>query len=169
MIDLRLVRADPDGVKAAMARGADLTLRTWTSSSSPRGSRPTPARHQPRAQVNALSKAVGRRTGRVRPGKADQVKAESRKVGDEEEALAAHGRVGGGGGPRSCSYIPEPALGVAPDGPGDQDNPIVRVDRSGPADGYADHQRVPHWEVGAALGILDLERGVKVSGAMFPC
>ena len=33
---------------------------------------------------------------------------------------------------------------------------------------YADHQRVPHWDVGAALGILDLERGAKLSGSMFP-
>jgi seryl-tRNA synthetase len=33
---------------------------------------------------------------------------------------------------------------------------------------YADHQRVPHWEVGADLGILDLERGAKLSGSMFP-
>jgi seryl-tRNA synthetase len=27
---------------------------------------------------------------------------------------------------------------------------------------------VPHWEIGAQLGILDLERGAKVSGSMFP-
>src|SRR6202035_3407004 len=33
---------------------------------------------------------------------------------------------------------------------------------------YAEHQRVPHWELGAALGILDLERGAKLSGSMFP-
>jgi seryl-tRNA synthetase len=29
------------------------------------------------------------------------------------------------------------------------------------------HQRVPHWEIGAGLGILDLERGAKLSGSMF--
>jgi seryl-tRNA synthetase len=27
---------------------------------------------------------------------------------------------------------------------------------------------VPHWEIGAQLGILDLERGAKISGSMFP-
>ena len=32
---------------------------------------------------------------------------------------------------------------------------------------YGDHQRVPHWEIGAELGILDLERAAKISGAMF--
>ena len=29
------------------------------------------------------------------------------------------------------------------------------------------HRQVPHWETGAALGILDNERAIKVSGAMF--
>jgi seryl-tRNA synthetase len=33
---------------------------------------------------------------------------------------------------------------------------------------YGEHQRVPHWEIGAELGILDLERGAKLSGSMFP-
>jgi seryl-tRNA synthetase len=32
---------------------------------------------------------------------------------------------------------------------------------------YADHQRVPHWDIGAELGILDLDRAVKLSGSMF--
>ncbi|HYA69365.1 MAG TPA: serine--tRNA ligase, partial [Acidimicrobiales bacterium] len=31
-----------------------------------------------------------------------------------------------------------------------------------------EHQRVPHWDVGRALGVLDLEGGVRLSGAMFP-
>jgi seryl-tRNA synthetase len=32
---------------------------------------------------------------------------------------------------------------------------------------YAPHQRVPHWDVGEALGILDAERARKLSGSMF--
>ncbi len=31
----------------------------------------------------------------------------------------------------------------------------------------ADHHRVPHWETATALGVLDNERAVKISGAMF--
>ena len=34
-------------------------------------------------------------------------------------------------------------------------------------DAYQPHQRVPHWDIGAELGILDLERGAKISGSMF--
>ena len=32
---------------------------------------------------------------------------------------------------------------------------------------YGEHQRVPHWEIGEQLGILDIERAVKLSGSMF--
>ncbi len=32
---------------------------------------------------------------------------------------------------------------------------------------YGSHQRVPHWEIGAELGILDLERATRMSGSMF--
>ena len=37
-----------------------------------------------------------------------------------------------------------------------------------PAPTYAEAQRVPHWEIGAELGLLDMERGAKLSGSMFP-
>jgi seryl-tRNA synthetase len=43
---------------------------------------------------------------------------------------------------------------------------VLRTEGPDPSS-YADHQRVPHWETGADLGILDLERGAKVSGSMF--
>ncbi len=44
---------------------------------------------------------------------------------------------------------------------------MLRVEGFDP-EGYREHQRVPHWEVGIELGILDLERGAKISGSMFP-
>ena len=61
--------------------------------------------------------------------------------------------------------IPNVIHDDAPDGETDADNPVLRV--VGDPDAFADHQRVPHWETGAALGILDNERAAKISGAMF--
>ena len=43
---------------------------------------------------------------------------------------------------------------------------VLRVEDFDP-DSYQPHQRVPHWDIGAELGILDLERGAKISGSMF--
>ncbi|HWI03167.1 MAG TPA: serine--tRNA ligase, partial [Acidimicrobiales bacterium] len=54
-----------------------------------------------------------------------------------------------------------------PDGADEADNVVLRVEGYD-ASTYGDHQKVPHWDVGAGLGILDLERGAKLSGSMFP-
>jgi len=59
--------------------------------------------------------------------------------------------------------LPHPA---APDGGGEEDNPVVKGPINMPAS-FPEHQRVPHWETATALGILDNERGTKISGAMF--
>jgi seryl-tRNA synthetase len=54
----------------------------------------------------------------------------------------------------------------APNGASDHDNPLVSGPHHLPTE-FAEHQRVPHWEIGDVLGILDNERAVKISGAMF--
>ncbi|MGH2927804.1 MAG: serine--tRNA ligase, partial [Solirubrobacteraceae bacterium] len=61
----------------------------------------------------------------------------------------------------------------APDGAGEEDNVVVRSWWPGSEEGApepvpAEHQRVPHWEVGAELGILDMPSGAKLAGSMFP-
>ena len=55
----------------------------------------------------------------------------------------------------------------APDGASEADNVVVRTVGYDPAR-YSPHQRVPHWDVGSDLQILDLERGAKIAGSMFP-
>ena len=40
----------------------------------------------------------------------------------------------------------------APDGAGEADNVVVRTHGPGP-ETFADHQRVPHWDIGERLGI----------------
>jgi seryl-tRNA synthetase len=60
--------------------------------------------------------------------------------------------------------IPNLTQETVPPGRGEEDN--LEVSRWGeqPQFGF---QPKPHWELGAALGILDLERAVKISGARF--
>ncbi len=61
--------------------------------------------------------------------------------------------------------LPNLPAADAPDGTSEADNVVLSVHGERP---YEEHQRVPHWDVGAALGILDLERGAKLAGSMFP-
>jgi len=56
--------------------------------------------------------------------------------------------------------IPDPAT---PEGAGEEDN---RVEQQH-GEEYTDPWRKPHYELGEALGIIDFERGVKMSGSRF--
>jgi seryl-tRNA synthetase len=60
--------------------------------------------------------------------------------------------------------IPNVPHESVPDGASDEENPTVRTWGSAPVFGF---EPKAHWELGASLGILDLERAAKLSGARF--
>ena len=63
----------------------------------------------------------------------------------------------------NVSNMPSPD---APDGLTEEGN--VEVRNSGlDLDAFGDHQKVPHWEIGEQLQILDVDRAVRLSGSMF--
>ncbi|MEE9398895.1 MAG: serine--tRNA ligase, partial [Dehalococcoidales bacterium] len=57
--------------------------------------------------------------------------------------------------------IPQPTV---PIGKGDEDNVVVRTWGE---PGSFDFKPAPHWKLGESLGIIDFERGVKLSGSRF--
>ena len=60
--------------------------------------------------------------------------------------------------------IPNVPHESTPDGKTDADNPVLRVWGEKPK---FDFTPKPHWEIGERLGILDLDRAAKLSGARF--
>ena len=168
MIDVRLLRTDPEGTRAALARRGKPELLDQLAEATSLDARLREIqtrRDALRAEVNDLSKQVGqaRRTGDT--AAADGLQARSRELGEEEKALAAEAdglQVALRDVLLRIPNLPHPD---APDGADDHDNPVVK----GPflPDSFADHQRVPHWETASALGILDNERATKISGSMF--
>ncbi len=169
MIDQRLLRSDLDGLKAALSRRNDPSILDDLDTAA-RLDRCvldlTGRRDEIRARVNSISKEVGqlRRQGDV--AAAERLQAESRVLGDEERTLADEHDAATAELRQLLLGIPNVPFAGAPDGADERDNPVV-TGPVGPVDGFADHHRVPHWETGAALGILDNERAVKISGAMF--
>jgi seryl-tRNA synthetase len=123
-------------------------------------------RNELRSRVNAISKEVGglRRDGRIEEAEARQ--AESRALGEQVGALGEQADGLGAQLRGLLLRLPNVPAADAPDGAGPEDNVEVRRHGAAPED-FAEHQRVPHWEIGEALGILDLERAVKLSGSMF--
>ena len=169
MIDVRLLRTDLDGVRRALARRGKpdvLEMLEEAVRHDERARAITAERDDTRARVNDLSKQVGalRREGRT--SDAEALQAESRALGDRESALAADADTVQAALRECLLRIPNIPHAEAPDGASDADNPVVKGPVNMPAS-FQDHQRVPHWETAAALGILDNERATKISGAMF--
>ena len=168
MLDVRRLRSDFDAVAAALARrGDDLGPSLEQARQLDERQRELAARRdEVRGRVNQLSKEVGalRRDGKV--DDAEKLQAESRDLGEEEQALDAQATAVGDELRDLLLRIPNVPATDAPDGRDERDNVVVRVEDYDETS-YQEHQRLPHWEVGEQLGILDLERGAKVSGSMF--
>ena len=171
MIDLRRLRTEPDVIKAAMARrgnpgliadlGQVLVLDEQLR-------RLGTERDATRQEINELSKQVGglRRDGKI--DEAESLQAKSRAMGELEAQLAASADTVEAEVRQLLLSIPNIPSDLVPDGAGENDNPTVKgpIGSVNQAD-YPEYQRVPHWEIGAALGILDNERAAKISGSMF--
>ncbi|UDY34063.1 serine--tRNA ligase [Dermatobacter hominis] len=167
MLDVRLIRNDPDAVKAGLSRrgedpaaidevaGLDAELRNLTV-----------RRDGLRAEIRTLSNEVGTLFREQRQDEAKELQEQSRILGAEEKALDAGAEDLAAELREKLLRIPNLPSEDAPDGSGEDDNVVVRVERFD-ADSYGEHQRVPHWEIGEELGILDVERAVKLSGSMF--
>ena len=123
-------------------------------------------RDELRRRVNEVSKQVGALRKAGDTAGAEALMAESRELGARETGLATESDEVEAALHDVLLRIPNLPHAEAPDGTGDHDNPVV-VGPVNMPDGFADHQRVPHWETAEALGILDNERAVKISGAMF--
>jgi len=95
VIDVRLLRTDPDGVRSALARRGDTAVLTQLDDATRLDARLreiTSARDDIRSQVNAISKQVGqlRRSGSDADiAEAEQLQATSRAFGADEDRLAA--------------------------------------------------------------------------------
>ena len=169
MLDIRRIRADFDDVLTALARRGDAAIEPDLRRAGVLDARLraiVAERDELRGRINALSKQVGalRRGGDTK--EAELLQEESRLLGDREGLLATEYD-------DISTLLRDTLLGIpnlpaaeAPDGAGPEDNVVLEVVGFDP-DAYGDHQRVPHWEIGAELGILDSERAAKLSGSMF--
>ncbi len=168
MLDPRRLRTEPEVVKAGLARrGIDLSEIERAIALEAEDRTLKAHGDELRARIRGLSKEVGQARRDGDTATAEAKAAESRALGEEEGKVAAQAVAAGAELRDILLRTPNLPADDCPDGASEADNVVVRVEGYD-AGAYGDHQRVPHWEVGAALGILDLERGAKLSGSMFP-
>jgi seryl-tRNA synthetase len=168
MIDIRVAREDPDAVKAALGRrGVDPAEIDQLLEADARARHAVGRRDELRAHVKDLSRRVAEARRGGDDALAGRVVAESRELGDEATKLGVDADAAQAEVRERLLWLPNLPAEDAPDGTGPEDNPVVRRWPDEPRS-YAEHQRVPHWETGETLGLLDMERGAKLSGSMFP-
>lgn len=165
MLDLRLLRNDPESVKAALEKRGDPALSQAVDDVLFLDQRRREAIgrvEELKARRNDVSREIG--ALKRRGEDAEGLILEMRNVGEEISALDAV--VG-----ESETRIREILL-VIPNMPhervpagGEERNLVLR--EWGERKGFP-FQPKPHWELGESLGILDLPRGAKVSGSGFP-
>ena len=167
MLDLRRLRAEPDAVKAAVARRGEPTapLDEVIAYDERRRAVVSEA-DELRGEVKRISAEVGALHRDGRSGEAEKLRARSRELGSRVDELAAESDQLAEWIRRILLFVPNMPADDCPDGSGPDDNVVVRTVGHDPG-AYGEHQRVPHWDIGAELGILDIDRAVRMSGAMF--
>ena len=164
MLDLNFVRANLPLVEAKLrARGADPAslLGDFRSLDQKRREAITQA-EQLKARRNELSQQVGalKKAGKDATALMDETRALKDRL-DELDKLASsldeQMRF-------ALSSIPNLTRDEVPIGASEADNPVVKTWGE---KRVFDFEPKPHWEIGEALGILDLERAAKLSGARF--
>jgi seryl-tRNA synthetase len=164
MLDMQFVRGNLELVEEKLrARGADpaALLGDFRSLDLRRREAITQAETL-KARRNELSQQVGtlKKAGQDATSLMDETRALKEKLDDLDRTAAAldeEMRL-------SLARIPNLTRGEVPVGQSEADNVTVKTWGEKPT---FDFEPKPHWELGESLGILDLERAAKLSGARF--
>ena len=165
MIDVRRLRADPDGVRAALARRGDPDVVAAVDRALAHDRRRRELLvevERLKAERNARTEEVARRK---RAGEAaDELMAELRASGDRVKQLDDEVRAVDQALEDVLLPLPNLVLPGIPDGDASA-NRLVRTWGEPPRFDFAPRA---HWDLGPALGLFDLARGAKVTGSGFP-
>ncbi len=160
MLDLRLIRDQPDGVKAALATlGADPSMVDTIVRLDAQWRGLQTELNTLEQERNALSRDVSRQKDPIeRQALIDRSRATGDQIGvlrtqvDDVKAQLDAIML-------EIPNLPDPDVPVGKD---DSENVVVWYKGTKREFDFAPK---PHWELAPALGILDLERGVKIAGA----
>jgi seryl-tRNA synthetase len=168
VLDIALIRENPEYVREAMHKtGDDPALVDTILALDVRRREILTEVEELRAERNRVSKEIGKLKGKAdRSGSTERDAriAEMRKVGDRIDELEEQLCVVESDLDSAMLRMPNVPHESVPYGPDDSHN--VVVSRGGEIPEF-DFEPVPHWDLGLELGILDFERGVKLSGSRF--
>ena len=162
MLDINLIREEPDRVRHSMVvRQMDPEVVDQVLALDLERRRILSEVESLKAERNRVSKEIGKsKDAAERQAKIEAMRAVGdriagfddrlRQVEPEMETALA-----------SIPNLPDPSVPVGKD---DHDNVVIRTEGKIPEYSFTPQ---PHWDLGPALGIIDFERGVKITGSRF--
>ena len=167
MLDIQILRDDPERVRQAMRdKGfADVDVVDHALALDAQRREKLTALQEAQSRSNTVSKEIGQL---MREGRRDEAEARKRETGTlkemiralEEEARSAEAQQA-----KLLLEVPNLPHPSVPVGRTPADNQVVHEEGERPAFDFAP---LPHWELAARHGLIDFERGAKVTGAGFP-
>jgi len=159
MIDIKLIRENPEFVRQALEKRGDSFPLDEILEVDARYLKLLQHVEQLRARHNKVSKQLGK------PGdKSTELIAEMRKLGEEIATLQGETAKAKGGLESLLLQLPNIPHPSVPLGKSASDNIVVHT--WGEPRKFS-FKPLPHWELGEKLGIIDFQRGVKLSGSRF--
>ncbi len=162
MLDLKLIRSDPERVKEALARRGAAGQVDELLALDARRRELLPRIEGAQAERKAISKQIGEAKQRGEDAEEQMAavaglkqtiesgRAELEQVDDALQGLAA-----------ALPNLPDPD---APDGMTEEDAVVLREEGERPS---FDFEARDHLEIGSDLGLIDMEAGARVSGSRF--
>ena len=164
MLDIKLIRTDPEGVKERLAaRLADPTAIDTVVDADSRWRHVTAEAEEAQAELNKASKLIPQLMKEGRRDEAEAVKARNRELGDRKAALGDEERRLVAERDELLFHIPNLPHETTPPGP-EENFQIVKTNGEMPKFDFAPK---PHWDIATDLGLIDFGRGVKLSGSGF--
>ncbi len=162
MLDINLIREKPEIVKKALQdRQMDAAVVELVQQKDADRRSLIAEVETLKAERNAVSKEIGKmKDPQERQAKIDAM----RQVGDRIAALDEQVRQVETELQEIVMGIPNIPFPQTPYGTGEHDNQVVRQEGQIPA---FDFEPQPHWDLGPRLGIIDFDRGVKITGSRF--
>ncbi len=165
MLDLRLIRHDPDRVRRGLAaRGDDAAAVDAIVALDERRRGVLVQVEELKAERNRVSKEVARLKIEKEGQSADALIAEMQGVGDRIKDFEQQVRQVDADLDSALLALPNLPADDVPTGLTEHENVVVRTSGPPPVSSFTVR---PHWDIGAALGILDFDAAAKMSGARF--
>ncbi|MBC7264470.1 MAG: serine--tRNA ligase [Chloroflexi bacterium] len=161
MIDLKFIREHPDEVKKALVQLNTTAPIDEILSLDERRRQLLKESEALKARRNAVSREISTLKDE---GQRQSLIAEMRAVGDQIKALDGQVRQVDEQLQDLLLQVPNMPHPSVPIGRDESENVVVRTPIPPRDLGF---EALPHWELGPTLGLLDFERGVKISGTRF--